>query len=903
MDNRNKRTMTTYVIATLLACALTAAAQDDAQHSSSSLFLHADTLTHNTLPFSMLSEGRRFEPTWGLDQAWISEQNLRKGVNHMGKENIGIGRTCYRFAQPLTNDSVLGSDAVAMLRERNRIFNILSTTLPLVFTADQEAGADEYFVKNKSTNTAHWAANINSHVHWLQQNTKHPVAGISPFNEPDYWSVEEGATIAKSRDVAKALKEQYPRCADVAIVGGNTLNNDKALDWYNGGKQYYDWGNTHQLAGSMANYIKFYQQLAKDGKVGYNDEMHNVAEAMIGLEYGMTVGIWWGFDSRTRGEFCDISRHGRRLSYVENRNRWTSASVWQHDDGRVKAFIGSSERQAATTDYGLVAMDHEVYFDGHGPTRHFYMQMPGGALNSYQKGQTNAERVIDITWGDDVPASAVTPGTYKIVSKANGQVIAVSGNNVLTQKDNNAKTKQWIITPCNPRIGGDYSFYDFALASNGKTRMDVLDYSTRNNADVIAYTPDNPTSNQQWYLQYDANGYYYIRNRESALYLTVTSSNSNVQQAVLLDGDSNRRRQLWRILPANVTYDTEAPAAPTSLTAEPREASVALSWDASAEADLGGYMVLRAEKSTMQWNTIARQLTTNRYVDNTCRQGVSYIYKVKAVDQSQNQSECSDVVEAQPTGQHALIAYWPLNGNLLDQTANEFDAVTMADAAYVNGPHEGVQALDLTKGKNFVQLPYQIADSEELTIAMWVNWQSTSANLQRLFDFGNGADQYLYLTPSSSSVMRFAIKNGDKEQTLDCVTRLTPSQWKHVAVTIGRDSTVIYVDGERRAHSTGITIRPNDIRPALNYLGRAQTSSVQLSAWLADVRIYNYALNADDVKALKNTGEVNAILPVEHSTSNVQRPTSNVQYSPDGRQAGSRKGIVIDKGRKYIRRN
>jgi hypothetical protein len=51
--------------------------------------------------------------------------------------------------------------------------------------------------------------------------------------------------------------------------------------------------------------------------------MHNVAEAMIGLEDGMTVGIWWGFDSRARGEFCDISRHGRRLAYAEHRSSWT----------------------------------------------------------------------------------------------------------------------------------------------------------------------------------------------------------------------------------------------------------------------------------------------------------------------------------------------------------------------------------------------------------------------------------------------------------------------------------------------------------------------------------------------------------------------------------------------------
>ena len=39
----------------------------------------------------------------------------------------------------------------------------------------------------------------------------------------------------------------------------------------------------------------------------------------------------------------------------------------------------------------------------------------------------------------------------------------------------------------------------------------------------------------------------------------------------------------------------------------------------------------------------------------------------------------------------------------------------------------------------YVRLPYQIADMDEMTIAVWVNWQSSS-NWQRIFEFCNGAD-------------------------------------------------------------------------------------------------------------------------------------------------------------------
>ena len=123
-------------------------------------------------------EGRRFNPTWGLDQAWISEQNMRKGMNHMGKENVGIGRSCFRTNKALINDSVLDNSEVNRMKQRNRWLNLVSDTLPVILTADQEGGTDEYYVVNRSCNVSHWAANINSHVHWMQENTKHPVLGV-----------------------------------------------------------------------------------------------------------------------------------------------------------------------------------------------------------------------------------------------------------------------------------------------------------------------------------------------------------------------------------------------------------------------------------------------------------------------------------------------------------------------------------------------------------------------------------------------------------------------------------------------------------------------------------------------------------------------------------------------------
>ena len=830
---------------------------------STSSSLSPTAASDRTVVFSLSGQGKRFQPTWGLDQAWISEQNFRKGVNHMGKENVGIGRSTFRTKNALVNDANLDTDAQNYLVQRNRIFNILSDTLPLVLTCDQEAGVASYYRNGNSANVDRWTKMINAHVEYLSTKTKHRVAGVSPFNEPDYWT-EEGATVNNSRDIAKKLKSDYPLFANVAIVGGNTLNDDKAASWYTPGKDYYDWGNTHQLAGSMNNYKAFYQLLARDGKVGYNDEMHNVAEAFIGLEYGMTVGIWWGFDSRARGEFCDISRHGARLAYAEHPNNWTAATVYRHDDGRVKAFMGSSERQAYTTTYQFVSTDHDVYYDGIGPTREIQMTIHGGT--DYQKGQKNAERVIDVTWGADVQPSAIG-GTYKIMNKASQMVVAEQGysdghpNISQANYSGNAK-QQWEVRPAGSDVDGDYSFYIIKSVNDGKF-MDVLNFSTTSGGNIISYGSGTPSTNQQWYLEYAGDGYYYIRNRESALYMTLSTTSKvtgiNINQQSKL---SDPARQLWRFLPLDAELETEAPAPPTHLTATPQSASILLEWDANLEPDLDGYMVVRAEKEKGNWNTIARKLKTTNFIDNSCRKGTEYVYAVKAIDRSENQSEVSQNVEAATTGENTLVAHWKMDGDVLDETENQLDGAVYGNPSYVASTNDMIDnenALSLNGTSQFVQLPYEIASTDAMTFAAWVNWRSSATANQRIFDFGNGPEKYMYLTPSNGSKVSFVIKDGNDSQTLSSSARLSSLLWKHVALTICRDSTVIYIDGEKAAFSDAISIMPSDIHPVLNFIGKGQNSNDPfLKAYIEDVRIFNYALNADEVKEVMD-GSTNGI--------------------------------------------
>lgn len=875
----------------MIFCVATTSAQQ--QRISSSIYLSPKAPGATLVPFSINDNGIKLPVRWGLDVAWVNEQNVRKGINHIGKDNISIMRGSFQTTYPLTNDTELTADQKSMLDTRMKLINIVGRDVDVVLNEDQEAGIVSYYVQNGVADVDHWCKLINASVEYLQNKySTHKVVAISPYNEPDYgWGQ---GNLASFKEIAKKLKTEYPLFADIAITGGNTLNDDEALKWYNGLKPYVDWGNTHQLAGSFDNYAKFFKTVADDGNYPYADELHNVGEAMIGAEYGMKMGIWWGFDARARGEFCRISNSGSRIGYAENRSAWTAASVYRDDSTEeVKAFIGSSERQANTSDYMFISKDRAVYFDGYGPINEYTMSIPGGT--GYQKGQTNAEKVIDVTWGEDVQPSIIN-GRYRIMNKGSKYVAAEYGSeNIAMIKPTtaNTSTQIWEVKPIDERIGGDYSYHSITSIGDGK-HMNVQNFSTALGGNVMAYDGKN-SSNEQWYLKYAGNGYYYIINRESNLYMmaaSATQSNGiNVQQGNLdTSTQAKHDLRLWKLVAEDAECETKAPAIPTGLTAKANNASVSLQWNENAETDLAGYIILRADADGTNWNTIARKVVGTSFVDNTCQQGKEYIYAIKAIDKSDNISKKSETVAAMPTGEKGLIANWQFDDTLADNTDNAMDAVSLNKAGFVSEHKSGEKSL-LLNSNNFLQLPYTIADTDELTVAMWTKWTNTSEGWQRLFDFGNGTDQYIFLTPSNGSNMRLALKNGGDEQQVNYKAKMPANSWQHITVTIGNGTARIYINGEVAAESDGITIKPSDIKPVLNYIGRSQfAADPYYKGYIDDVRIYNYALSADEIKSVMND-LTNGI-----SQATVETDNAATYYHIDGTQGKANdKGILIKK--------
>ena len=92
--------------------------------------------------------------------------------------------------------------------------------------------------------------------------------------------------------------------------------------------------------------------------------------------------------------------------------------------------------------------------------------------------------------------------------------------------------------------------------------------------------------------------------------------------------------------------DTYAPVAPKSLAAIAGAGVISLIWDANAEPDLAGYVVLRGEAPGDTLQPITKELlTVASYRDESVRPGTRYVYAVIAVDRAGNDSPQSNRAE------------------------------------------------------------------------------------------------------------------------------------------------------------------------------------------------------------------------------------------------------------------
>lgn len=275
-----------------------------------------------------------------------------------------------------------------------------------------------------------------------------------------------------------------------------------------------------------------------------------------------------------------------------------------------------------------------------------------------------------------------------------------------------------------------------------------------------------------------------------------------------------------------------------------------LSWNPTEGA--AGYSVKRSTTPGGPYTTIAVDVTATSYNDPGLASGETYYYVVSALG---NSGESLDSGEASPLTLHAHWMFDEASGAIAaDATNNGWDGSLQNGASRTQGVSGN--AVNLDGSNDHVNLPAGVVDGlTEATVAGWFYLDSAST-WSRLFDFGTSTNNYMFVTPrSSSGNVRFAITTGSGEERINGSSPLATGKWIHVAVTIGNGTGVLYVNGVEQGRNSGMTLTPDSLGPTnANYIGRSQFSwDPYLDGRVDDFRIYPEALTASQIADLAGT--------------------------------------------------
>ena len=176
-------------------------------------------------------------------------------------------------------------------------------------------------------------------------------------------------------------------------------------------------------------------------------------------------------------------------------------------------------------------------------------------------------------------------------------------------------------------------------------------------------------------------------------------------------------------------------------------------------------------------------------------------------------------------------------------------------AAGARVPGKIGNAVHLGGDGEYIALPNGILSglAGDYTVSAWVN-PTANSTWSRLFDFGTGTTDYMFLTINDGTNVRFAITTSGPggEQQINGTSLLPLNTWSLVTVTVSGTTGTLYVNGTPVGTNPDITITPADLGTTTqDWIGRSEyAGDPYLNASVDDFNIYANALSAAQVTTL-----------------------------------------------------
>lgn len=299
-----------------------------------------------------------------------------------------------------------------------------------------------------------------------------------------------------------------------------------------------------------------------------------------------------------------------------------------------------------------------------------------------------------------------------------------------------------------------------------------------------------------------------------------------------------------------------APAAPSGAIASAGNGQSGLVWQAVSGAT--SYTIKRSTVSGGPYTVIASGLTPTNYFDNTVVNGMTYYYVISAVNAGgEGDASIQLVVTPNNNPLRAHLRFDEISGaTVADTSGNGWNATLVGGSTYTAGKINN--AVSLSGSTNYATLPTGvIAGLGNCTISTWVKVNAV-VNFSRIFDFGTGTTNYMFLTPQYTTTApnaakpRFAIRTPSVgEQIINSSISLTANAWNHVTITFSGNTATLYINGAVAGTNSAMTLTPSSLGlTTQNYLGKSQWPDPYFNGSLDEFQIHGRALSAAEISAL-----------------------------------------------------
>ncbi len=331
-------------------------------------------------------------------------------------------------------------------------------------------------------------------------------------------------------------------------------------------------------------------------------------------------------------------------------------------------------------------------------------------------------------------------------------------------------------------------------------------------------------------------------------------------------------------MPASATALPPLPAAPGNVVAKAiSSSSIQITWDAAADA--ASYTLKRSTVAGGPFATVATGITALTYIDTSLLAGTTYFYVVTSVNAS-GSSAASSEVNATPTDLSVYLKLNEISGSTAtDSSGNNYNASLVNSPVWSTGKLDGALQFDGTD--DHLTLPSGIVNGlSTITISAWIN-PATVTTWQRIFDFGTGTTNYMFLSTSSGSgKLRFSIKTpaSGTEQQINSSVNTPIGSWSHVAVVLNGSVGSLYLNGTLVGSNSAMTYNPTSLgNTNINYLGRSIWSSdPYYNGKIDEFRIYSRAFNATEIGQLFGYSIPNSIVGTNGSDTYLLRRSGSI---------------------------